>query len=80
MSRYTLKTYYKNKQLEVYNHRAPAKLKDLLIHPRFHRAGEVGPWGEEESHPDRFEIFDSLQEKIFTGTVEEALSFIGNLK
>lgn len=80
MSRYTLKTYYGTKQLERFDHRIIKRLKHILDHPKHHRAGETGPWGEIEEHADRFEILDSQMEKLFDGNITEALSFTRTLK
>jgi hypothetical protein len=80
MSRYTLKTYCGTKQLERFDHRIPAKLKSILNHPRHHRAGEIGSFGEIEEHANRFEVYDSLMEKLFTGNIEETLAFVNKLR
>lgn len=80
MARYTLKTLYGDKQIERFEHRSKYKILDILNHPRHHRAGETGPWGESIRHPDKFEIFDSSNEKIFNGNIQECQSFVENLK
>jgi len=80
MARYTLKTYCGAKQLERFDHRSADKLVSILSHPRHHRAGQTGPFGEIEEHADKFEIMDSMMEKLFIGNVEEALAFAGKLK
>lgn len=80
MARYTLKTFYGTKQLERFDHRTGDKLRSILEHPRFDRAGQTGPFGEEEQHPTRFEIVDSLMYKLFEGNIEDALAFVRKLK
>lgn len=80
MARYTLKTYCGAKQLERFEHRSADKLLSILSHPRHDRAGETGPFGEHEDHADKFEIMDSLMEKIFVGNIEDALAFARKLK
>lgn len=80
MSRFTLKTFCGTKQIERFDHRTCTKLKSILDHPKHYRAGETGPWGEIGDHPDRFEIFDSQMEKLFTGNIAEALAFVKGLK
>lgn len=80
MARYTLKTYCGAKQLERFDHRSTDKLVSILTHPRHHRAGQTGPFGEIEEHADRFEIIDSMMEKLFTGNVNDTLDFVRKLK
>jgi hypothetical protein len=80
MAKYSLRTYCGPKLLERFDHRSVDKLLDILRHPRHHKAGETGPFGEPEEHADRFEIRDSLMEKIFVGNVESAEAFTKKLK
>jgi hypothetical protein len=80
MAHYSLKTFCGGKQKERFDHRSPDKLHSILTHPRHHRAGETGPFGEIEEHCDRFEIWDSQMEKIFEGNVQDTLKFIRTLK
>jgi hypothetical protein len=80
VARYTLKTFYGTKQIERFENRTKDKLRDILAHPRHHRAGETGPWGEILENPDRFEVLDSLAEKIFSGNIDEAEAFVKKLK
>lgn len=80
MPLYTLKTYYGDKLLEQFDHRAASKIRSILDHPRHHRAGQTGPWGEVIEHPDRFEIFDTVREKLFDGNIADALYFTGTLR
>jgi hypothetical protein len=80
MARYTLKTFCGAKLIEVFEHRNPEKLKSILNHPRHHRAGETDAWGEPLNFPDRFEIFDSMREKLFSGSVSETESFVKKLR
>ena len=79
MARYTLRSYCGAKQLERYDHRGVDKLRSILIHPRNHRAGQTGPFGEDMDTADRFEILDSQMEKIFEGSVDDALNFVNTL-
>lgn len=79
MARYTLKTFYGDEMIERFDQRQPSALYRILEHPRHHCAGQTGPWGEIEKHPDRFEIFDSIMEKLFDGNITEALAFVDNL-
>jgi len=79
MARYTLKTFYGMEQLECFTHRSEIKLRSILSHSRYDRAGQTGPFGEIIKHPDRFEIFDSLMEKIFRGNIKETEVFIRSL-
>jgi hypothetical protein len=80
VARYTLKTYCGPKLLERFDHRSVDKLQSILDHPRHFRAGQLGPFGEIEQHADKFEILDTMMEKLFVGNIEEALSFIRGLK
>ena len=80
MSRYTLKTFCGVKELEKFEHRSAQKLQSILSHPRMDRAGQTGPWGEPEDHPDRFEIRDSLREKLFEGNITDVIAFVKGLK
>ena len=80
MARYTLKTFYGDREIERFDHRSVDKLRDILDHPRHHRAGQTGPFGEIMKHPDRFEIFDSVMEKLFNGNIGDALNFTRSLK
>lgn len=80
MARYSLRTYCGAKQLERFDHRSTFKLLDILAHPRHDRAGQTGPFGEPEEHADKFEIRDSMMEKIFEGNVEDAIAFARKLK
>jgi hypothetical protein len=66
--------------MERFDHRSADKLRSILVHPRHHRAGVTGPFGEIESHADRFEIIDSHMEKLFHGNIEDALRFTQGLK
>jgi hypothetical protein len=79
MAQYSLRVLYGNKELEFFVGRSPASLRRILEHPRCHRAGQTGPWGEIEEHPDRFEIFDMVREKLFDGNVQDALNFVNTL-
>ena len=45
MSRYTLKTFYGDEEIERFDQRQASALYRILEHPRHHRVGEVGPWG-----------------------------------
>ena len=80
MARYILKTLYNSKHLERFDHRTPEKLLSILTHPRFDRADQTGPFGEEIQNPNKFEIFDSMQEKLFEGRIKDALVFVKSLK
>lgn len=80
MARHTLKVFYGNELIERFDHRAGPKLRSILSHPRYDRAGQTGPFGEIEKHPDRFEIFDSAMEKLFQGNIKETLVFVRGLK
>jgi hypothetical protein len=62
--------------VERYDHRSPDKMRSILSHPRMDRAGQTGPWGEPQNHPDRFEVLDSMQERVFEGRLEDALNFV----
>lgn len=80
MARYTLKTFCGAKQIERFEHRNVEKLRSILGHPRHHRAGQTGPFGEPEEHADRFELFDTMMEKLFSGNIEDTLKFAKKLK
>jgi hypothetical protein len=80
MARFTLKTYCGAKLVETFEHRAVGKLQSILTHPRMNRAGETDPWGNPLGHANKFEIYDSMREKLFEGSVDDALSFIKTLK
>ena len=80
MARYTLKTLYGTEQMERFDHRSSDKLKGILSHDRYDHAGETGPFGEIVKHPDGFEVFNSLMEKVFRGNIQETRVFIRTLK
>ena len=80
MSKYTLKTFCGAKQMERFDHRSASKLEDILNHPRHHRVGETNSYGDIEARANRFEIRDSMMEKIFEGNIEEAIRFARTLK
>lgn len=80
MARYTLKTFYGAKQVERFDHRSTSNLRSILDHPRFHQEGQTGPFGEEEQHPNRFEILDSMMYKIFEGNIEQTEAFVRSLR
>ncbi len=80
MAKYTLKTLYGTRVLEVFEHRAPPKLKEILRHDKFLHAGEKGPFGDDVVHPDNFIILDSQRYKIFAGNITEILEFVKKLK
>ena len=80
MARYTLKTFCGAKPLEVFEHRNTEKLKGILNHPRHHRPGDTDAWGNPLNTADRFELLDSMREKIFEGNVGDAMAFVSKLK
>lgn len=80
MARYTLKTFAEDRQIERFENRSVASLREILSHPRYYRAGETGPFGEIIAHPDRFEVLDTQMEKISNGNIEETLFALGKLK
>lgn len=80
MARYTLKTFYGTEQIERFDHRSVDKLKSILSHPRHDRAGAPGRFGAIAKNPDRFEIFDSLMEKLHNGNLAETFLFIKTIK
>lgn len=80
MARYTLKSFCGANVVERFEHRSASALRGVLQHPRFHRAGETGPFGEVMNHPDRFEIFDNQMERISNANIEDTLKFLGTLK
>ena len=80
MSRYTLKTFCGAKQMERFDHRTASKLESILNHPRHHRVGQTDSYNDIEDHANRFEIRDSMMEKIFEGNIEDALRFARTLR
>lgn len=80
MARYTLRTYCGGKQLERFDHRSAEKLRGILNHPRHHRAGHIDRFGDLEKHADKFEIMDSTMEKLFEGSIDDAVRFAGALR
>ena len=80
MARYTLKTFCGAKSLEVFEHRAVGKLNSILAHPRMYRDGETDTWGNQLENPNRFEIFDSMREKLFEGNIEDTVNFVRTLQ
>jgi hypothetical protein len=78
--RYTLKTFCGTKLIECFEQRSAVSLKRLLEHPRFYRAGETGPWGEVQYNPDRFEVSDSLREKLSDDNIDNTLTFLKKLR
>jgi hypothetical protein len=79
MARYTLKTYSNQKLLERFDHRSPAKLERILAHPRYSRVVAPNQWDENQENPTRFEIFDSVMEKLFDGNINLAEIFVKSL-
>lgn len=77
---YTIKIYYKDNLLERFDNRNAYKLIEILNNPRYHKAGQLGPWGEIEKHPDRFEIYNSYMEKLSSNDIQETLNFLSNLR
>jgi hypothetical protein len=80
MARYDLRTFCKGSQLEIYESRSSSKLRELLGHPRFHKAGYTGKYDAPERNADAFEIRDSHREIIFQGDVDEAMLFLKRLR
>lgn len=80
MARYTLKTFYRTKLVERYEHRSKHKLVDILAQDKMHRAGETDPCGNLTGAVDLFEIFDNNQTRIFSGNIADAESFAKKLK
>ncbi len=80
MARFTLRIYSGAKLIEGFEHRSAGSLREILNHPRNHRAGQTGPFGEPVRHPDRFEVYDAMKEKLFVGNIEEAELFAKKLK
>jgi len=80
VSRYTLKTFCGEREIERFDHRSSKLMREVLDHPRHYRAGQTGPFGEPMQHPDRFEIFDSQMERLFAGSIEETLKFTRTLR
>lgn len=80
MSRYTLKTYCGDKQLEVFEHRTLDKLNGILQMPKHHMPGETDQWGKSLRTADRFEISNSAREKLFSGNIGEAISAVKYLR
>lgn len=80
MARYTLKTYCGVKLLEVFEHRTVSKLYNILTHPRMHKEGETDAFGNLLTYSDKFEIYDSMREKLFAGKIDDTLNFIKGLK
>lgn len=71
MKRYTLKTFCCEKQLEIFTHRTPAKLEDILRQTKFSATGEDGI-----VRADHVIIVDNQLERIFQGTPTDALLFV----
>jgi hypothetical protein len=80
MAQYSLRILYGNKPLEFFAARSPAGIQRILEHPAYHLAGQLGPWGEDLEHPNRFEIFDMVREKLFDGNIQDALYFVSTLR
>ena len=80
MSRYTLRTFYFNEEIERFTGRSGYKLKEILNHSRYDQAGQTGPFGEELKNPNRYEIFDSLSIKVFQGNISETRVFVKGLR
>ena len=80
MSRYTLKTFCDNKQVERFDRRYPSRLKEILSQDRYHHPDETGPWGEPLGNVNRVEIFNSYMEKLFDGIVIDAVAFLKTLR
>jgi hypothetical protein len=66
--------------MERFDHRTTSKLESILNHSRHSRIGEINSYGDIEEHANKFEIRDSMMEKIFEGNLEETLRFIRTLK
>ena len=80
MSKYTLKTFYSSKQLEVFESRTPGKLRHLLMDERMNQGGAVDGWGVPLETPNRFELYDSLRRRVFDGTIDEVKQFVSKLR
>ena len=80
MAKYILKAYFGEKLVESYDTRAPNKLLSVLSHSRMHKAGEDNGWGVLTGAIDRFEVFNSDKEKLFTGNVSTTIDFIKKLR
>jgi len=80
MSRYTLKSFCDDKQMERFDHRSKSKLLGLLDQPKHHEESVVGAWGDVEVRANRFEIFDSQMTKVFNGSITDAMIFARKLK
>lgn len=75
MKRYTLKTFYQAKQLEIFTHRTPVKLLDILGQDKFSSTG-IDSFGQELIHPNRIIIVDNQLNRVFEGTPADARMFI----
>jgi len=79
MPNYTLKTFRNTKLIERFDHRQPFKMQRILNHPKNHR-DISGPFGEAVDNANRFEIYDSMNERVFDGNITDVLNFVGKLK
>lgn len=80
MTRYTLKVCYGSEQIERFDHRSPAKLQSILTRSSYYCAGHDGPFGTLVKHPDTFELFNPLMEKIYRGNIKETVAFVKTLR
>jgi molybdopterin-guanine dinucleotide biosynthesis protein A len=79
MSRYTLITYHNYNVLEKFANRNSEKIKGILQYQSTHVGPAETPFGEPLTYVNRIELLDNHREKIFNGSLDEALTFSNTL-
>jgi hypothetical protein len=74
MPRYTLKTYYNDKQLEVYEHRSIQRIRSIISHPKIADQEFKDGWGNPVEHVNKIVLLDPHRTKVFEGSVHEAIA------
>ena len=80
MRRYTLKTYYGQKLLECFTHRSVTKVQEILKQEKHNQPGKEDAWGRSLGTADRFELYNNMQERIFSGNIVEIKAFISTIR
>lgn len=76
--KYTLKSYYNSKLIERFENRSVPHLRAILCRPSNHQSG-ITPFGDQIDRPNKFDIYNAHMEKLFSGTVDDAMSFLNSL-
>lgn len=78
MTKYSLKTYYGTKLIEVFEKRTIKKLLSILSQSRFQTDG-LDPFGNKIEHANTFEIYNLERIRIFRGNLPATINMIKSL-